>query len=141
MADLRLREQEEKGHNSDIITLLSAATASDASRTSDWQDNMSASGIVLIVKLANEAGTSGFTPRIHIPDEDGTAIIYWSAAAELTANGTAVYVIYPAGTFGTAGSGVTAQVSMVIPRKWRLLLDYTTNGDGFDTEAYFYYLK
>lgn len=133
--------QQQNWETTDLFTIIPPTALRDSDIESK-QRNASARGIVLIVKLSAEAGIAGFTPRILIKDEAGNSIIYWSAAAELTANGTATYVLYP-GAMAGAGAGVTANASIVLPREWILQLDYTTGTpatDSFTVAAYGYYL-
>ena len=138
-----LESQQRNYENTQLFTLIAPVLAKDVDVESSVQRNNSARGIVLIVKLANEVGVAGaYTPRIIIEDEDGNDIIYWSAAAALSAAGTAVYVLYP-GAMAGAGSGVTANASIVLPRNWFLQMDYTAGTPGtdkFDVEAYGMYL-
>lgn len=135
--------QQGKDHeNSELFTLIPLAAARDSDINSGKLANQSARGVVIVVKAANEAGVAGFTPVVRIFDEDGNAIVFWSGAA-ITANGTFTYVLYPGGMAG-AGAGVTAQASIVLPRVWDFLLDYTTGVPGtdkFDLEAYAMYLR
>jgi len=142
MPTSNMEHQQQNNQNTQLFTLISPVLAQSADVESSVQRNISARGVVIIVKLANEVGTAGYTPRIIIEDEDGNDIIYWSAAAALSANGTATYVLYP-GAMAGAGAGVTANASIVIPRNWFFQMDYTTGTPGtdkFDVEAYCMYL-
>lgn len=134
--------QSQNHQNGELFTLIPSTALRDADIDSGPQNNISARGVLIIVKLSDEAGTAGFTPRILIKDEAGNDIIYWSAGAELTANGTAVYLLTPVDG-GGAGSGVTAHAALQIPRNWIFQLDYTTGTpatDSFTVAAYAMYL-
>lgn len=141
MANLNIDYQRTTGQKSELFTVLATESGSFATRTAGVFQNEYNHGIVLIVKLANKAGTVTFTPQVQIQDEAGNAIVWWTAAAALAANGTATYVLFPGGMAGK-GAGVTEAADVVMPREWKLALNYTGAGDGneFDTSVYAYYI-
>lgn len=138
--NLQLLGQQSQYENTALFTLIAPLLAQGATLDSGPQDNPSARGIVIIAKLANEVGIAGYTPQLIIEDEDGNDIVYW-AGAELTAAGTTTYVLYP-GAMAGAGSGVTANASIILPRTFIFRLSKTTGNSAqtFDVEAYAMYL-
>lgn len=139
--ELDIDYQRKTGQKSELFTIFAPAVGSFATRTSTLFQNQYNHGIIIIVKLANKLGTVSFTPQVQIFDEAGTAIVWWTAAAALSANGTATYVLFPGGMAGK-GAGVTEASDVVMPREWKLALNYTGAGDGneFDTEVYGMYI-
>lgn len=137
----RLRQQ-----NGQLFTVLDATTldiASGGNRDGEIFSNEGNPGMILIVKLAAEAGTAGVTPQLFIRDEDLNALVIRSEA-ELTANGTYVYVYgRGAATGAWNGAAVTAVADIIIPREWGLRLNKSTGDTDqtFTADAYAYYLK
>lgn len=141
MANLPLEYQRITAQKSDLFTILAPATGSNATRTAAKLSTDYNHGVAIIVKLANKAGTVSFTPTVYAYDEDGNAIVWWAAAAALSANGTLTYVLFPGGMTGK-GSGVTEAADVVLPRTWGFALVYSGAGgaNSFDTEVYGMYL-
>lgn len=137
MANLPLDYEKITAQKSDLFTILSPAAGSFATRTSSKFNTMYNHGIAIIMKLANKLGTVSFTPQVHAFDEDGNAIIWWTAAAAVSANGTTTFVLFPGGMAGK-GAGVTEAADIVLPRVFDVSINYTGAGDGneFDTEVY-----
>lgn len=132
--NLILESQIRRGEKTDAFTILSQVLQGSATRTSAKFLTKFSHGVVIIVTLANEANAAGFTPQLLVDDGAGNAIVWW-AGTELTAAGTYVYVLFP-GAMAGAGSGVTANASIVLPREWYFRLSYTTgtpDTDKFDS--------
>lgn len=141
LSDMKMREQQLNEQNSDYFSLISVDAVS-ADQTSALQNNPYAHGLVLVVTLANEVNTAGYTPVLRTRDAAGNAVAIWTAAAELVAAGTYVYYIY----LGAASmpAAIKEAVSLVIPRQWDLLMDFTTGAAGtdkFDIDVSAAYLK
>ena len=96
-------------------------------RTSTDQTNTNARGMILHVNTAGIVGTTAeYTPGVQAKFNDGSYVTIWTAAAALTVNGDATYVLYP----GAAGGNVTEVDGIPIPRTWRgvITVGGTTNG-------------
>lgn len=136
LSDMRVREQKLNGENTDPISIISTDGAI-ADVTSSLQNMPKQRGVMLTIKLANKAGTVGFTPNIRIRDAEGNAVVVWTAAAELTANNTYVYIIHPEAPASAPATIKEAKI-MCLPRVWDLLMDLTTGagaGNSFDIDA------
>jgi hypothetical protein len=115
--------------------ILAAQAGSFADRTSEDINTGFACGLILVVVLANKAGTVGITPTIQGKLGNGTYYTFHTFT-ELTANGTKVYQISPFTTI--SADGLTESCIGLLPETIRVVLDVTTGaGDGneFDTYA------
>ena len=126
------------GENTVMESLLAVELQSTATRTSGKQSNPRYRGILLIVTIANEAGTCSFQPKINAYDAAGNAIVLATFTA-LTANGTYLLEFYPAVLTGFAGS--ESKVGQ-LPREWSVSLVYsgTPANDKMDTTVDYCYL-
>lgn len=145
MPQLERTLQGKMGLNSDIFQVTDSVTTDAAINTNydgNKQDNIGASGAMIVVKLGTKVGTVGLTPRILSYDEDGNAIILKSLT-ELTAAGTYTYLIHPGTISGMDGSGITAVVAGILPRAWNIRLSKTTgdSDQNFPAEVLASYLK
>ena len=114
------------------ITLLAAELQSTGTRTSTARRTPSHKGMLLTVVIANEAGTTTFTPVLQQKDNEGNWHTIWTAAAALAADGTVFYLFYP----GTrVVEDYTEYVDIEIPEEWRVSLTYagTPATDKMDT--------
>ncbi len=115
-------------------TVLELEEGSFATRNSQDYKNSYGRGLNLIVTLANKAGTVGFTPKVQGKTPAGVYYDLWTAAAELLANGVAVYQLTPEEV--ATATGVTESKIALLPAVFRVVLELTTGaGDGneFDT--------
>lgn len=112
----------DKSRNNNSLTLLASAARTTNTNSSD-QINYNWRGFLLIVDVSS-AGTGSITPSIQVKDSiSGNYKTIWTAAAALTANGTAVYAFYPgANAIGTLT--YTELVQAFVGRTWRLVMTH-----------------
>lgn len=109
------------------LQLLATEATSQADRNSDPVGPTNAGAALIRVELSSTAGTVAYTPKIQRRAADGSWEDYWSAAADLAADGVAWYWIGPE---ATAEDGViTEAAQMPLPGTWRFQLAATT-ADG-----------
>lgn len=103
-------------------TLLASAARTTTTNSAD-QTNYNHRGLLLTVDVSS-AGTGSITPSIQVKDSiSGNYKTIWTAAAALTANGTAVYAFYPgANAIGTLT--YTELVQAFVGRTWRLVMTH-----------------
>lgn len=118
------------------FTILATEAGSIATRTSAAFKNRGAKSLILTVVVANKAGTVTFTPIVQMELPNGAWVTIWTAAAALSANGTAVYELNR-DTVATA-SGITESKVVALPLNLRVGLTYSGAGAGnsFDTTVY-----
>lgn len=133
MANLHLDLQIERGENTEAFNALPLQLLSTATRTSGIFKNQYSRGLILVVTIANEAGTCSFTPTILGYDASGTAFTLATFTA-LTANGTAILALYP--QVLTGFSGTEAKVAP-LPREFSVRLTYAgvPANDKMDTKV------
>jgi len=114
-------------------TLLSLELQSIGSRISLDIPNSYATGLNLVVVLANKLGTVTFTPYLEGKTKGGTYYVLWQAAVALSANGTYIYQLCPVAV-STSGS-VTESKIVLLPAVFRVAIGYSGAGAGnaFDT--------
>ena len=120
-----------QGTQKEAITLLAAELQSTATRTSSAR-KVQHKGMLLTLVIANEAGTTTFTPVLQSKDNEGNWHAIWTAAAAVAADGTTTYLIYP----GTrVVEDFTEYVDIELPAEWRCVLTYagTPATDKMDT--------
>lgn len=111
------------------LELLASEADTIATRNSDDQYSASARAIQILVKTSNKVGTTAeYTPTLQRKNVDGTYTTIWTAAAAITAEGSVLYEL-GRGFTGTAPSGVTEQVALVLPQNWCFVLA-VANADG-----------
>lgn len=132
--ELNIEGQKNSAQKTGFFTVLPAELLSTATRTSGQFTNPYANGLILTVVVANEAGTCSFTPKLQTVNGYGTAFVWWTAAAAITANGTYQYLIYPV---SITNSAFTEVVTFPVPSTWQLVLTYagTPASDKMDTKA------
>lgn len=125
----------------DWFVVLAEELQSTATRTSQDLPAPKARGMLLLVTVANEAGTCSFTPSLQLKNPAGTVLTIWTAAAAITANGSYLYVLSPDVLTGMNGASITATALVGIPRNWNLVLTYsgTPATDKMDTYAWAQY--
>ena len=108
-------------------------TGAIASVTSNPFKNRYARRLQLTVKLANKAGTVTYTPIVQFKGADDTWRTLWTAAAALSANGTAIYQLNDIAV--STASGITESKIAALPLDLRVGLTYSGAGAGnsFDT--------
>ena len=114
-------------------TYLPLELQSIATRTSADIPNSYATGLNLVVVLANKAGTVTFTPKLQGKTKSGTYYDLWVAAAALSANGTYIYQLCPVAV--STSASVTESKIVLLPAVFRVVLTYSGAGAGnaFDT--------
>jgi hypothetical protein len=126
--------QQDYAENTDWFAVLPAELQSTATRTSGTFINKNKTGLLLTVTVANEAGACQFTPKICTLNAFGGVITLWTAAASISANGTAIYSITP---YAFTNSSFTEVATLVLPRSWYVVLTYagTPANDKMDTKV------
>lgn len=99
------------------VTALASAARTATINSSDII-NYNHRGLLLVVDVSS-AGTGSITPSIQIKDSvSGNYRTIWTAAAALTANGTAAYMLYP----GAASAALyTEAIQAVVGRTFRVV--------------------
>ncbi len=117
-----------------VLSSLTAA-AGIATLTSAPFKNRFARGLQIAVKLANKVGLATVTPSLQFKMKDGTWVTLWTAAAALSANGTAVYQITPVAV--STASGITESKIAMLPLDLRVVLTFGgTTGAGNSYDSY-----
>lgn len=98
--------------------LLASQVGTTATRTSNSFYN-EGRGVHLHLNTANKVGaTATYTLSLAIRFPDGTFVTIWTAAAAVTANGDANYILYPAAVAGTG----TEKVNLATGGVYRVVL-------------------
>lgn len=104
------------------LTLLASAARTATTVTPDQtlqDETINVRGILVIVDVTAIAATPAITLSLQGKDPvSGTYINLLTAAAALTAVGTAVYLLYPGA--GAAGAGVAQVAGFPLPSTWRV---------------------
>ena len=121
--------------NSNVVLLASEADTI-ATRNGSDQSNASAKAIQILVVTANKIGTDAdYTPSLQRKNADGTYTTIWTAAAAIENNGSVLYEL-GRGFTGTAPTGVTEQVALVLPQNWRFVLTVATADASHNMDTY-----
>lgn len=121
MSDIELMQQLNAHENTEWFEILPEVLQSSADRTSETKEAPSARGLILVVKVANKAGTISFVPKLQTDTPAGT-ITWMTVGSAIAADGTYNYLVYDS---AITNSGFTAIHVTPIPRFWKLLMDYT----------------
>lgn len=118
------------------VVLLASLADTIATRNGTDQVNASAKAIQILVVTANKVGTDAdYTPSLQRKNADGTYTTIWTAAAVIENNGSVLYEL-GRGFTGTAPSGVTEQVALVLPQNWRFVLTAATADESHNMDTY-----
>ena len=114
----------------ELLSVLAAEVDTVATRTCKGMVSKSHRGLILLVDITNLASSPTFTPLLQVR-RGASWVTIWTAAAALSANGLAAYLLYP----GTAAANYTEYEDMVLPMEYRIGLTYAGNGttDNADT--------
>jgi len=108
------------------ITLLASAERT-ATLSAPIQTNINHKGVVIVLKVTAASGIGGLSLRV-MGIVDGNGYYLTAAPAAVTANGTYVYVIYPAAIAGV----LTQMTNQILPYQWRVDISHS------DASAYTY---
>ena len=112
------------------IEILATEVDTIATRTSERIITPEGKGLILAVAVANLVTTPTYRPRIQILAANGTWVDYWTSAADITANGNYIYLLYPSLTMA---SDALEEVNVPLPFAWRVIVTYGGTGDADTT--------
>lgn len=119
------------GEKSQWNTII-ASQAMAADVRSDIENGPFALGLMIEIIISSAAALS-FTPKLETVDDSGNAIVIWSAAAAIIADGTTTFVFFPGGAVDL--DGITEDADTPLPRQWRLFLDHTAGTATVEAHA------
>lgn len=103
--------------NGTLVVLASAART--ATTNSEVFTNFGARGILLIVDATVEVDTAEVTPSLQAYDPlSGKYATIWTAAAAISAVGTATYLLYP----GASDGNMTEVDGIPLPAQFRVVM-------------------